>query len=812
MMKYTYIFIFTFFTINIYSQNVGIGTTTPTKKLEVIGTTKTDTLQSKNLKITDSASANYILKTDDYGNASWVNGATLGLGNDNLGNLTASQNIKLGSKYLSPDGSNTGLSIEVGGTTTIRGNADNILNIGVAYANAKSIIAFESNAAKWEMGQGNGMGPIFTIRDVNGDEDPFIINTGSSSDRVVIKGQNVGIANFDPQETLDINGKTKTTNLQITSGAQSGYILQSDANGNATWAELNSGSETDPKVGSLTNSFMPKWDDTSLTNSLIYDDGSFIGIGTATPEEVLDIKTSNNAKVRATSTDLEAGFTAYAPNANGAFTEYGTYEGGNNKSRWSMGKSDEPETGNNTGGNYFINRYDDNGDYLGRVLNINRSTGYIGIGDIFDPSVQLQVLGTTQTDNMNVNDAIQTNSIKTSNFKLETNAELNKVMICDVDGNGTWSDELKVDLQKENVGTSWEVNANQAAVSGLGGNKSYQAGVYGYIKGSAANTGAVVGAYDANTWGALAYRDANIDDWGIYSNGAAKVNGKLTINDFKMTNGAADNYILKSDASGNASWISPSTLSITESDPQVSSSTFNKVPKWNGSTLTDGLIYDNGSNIGIGTTSPNYKLDIHASSGNAVANIQSLTNNAYLSSTSPAGQESTVKFNSYASSSSSPTRWNIGKGVGTENGNNTGSDFFINRYNDTGLYNGQPIAISRANGTVTIGNDAASATENTFKINGSMAVKVNRINSNNSTVNLSGADHMLVFAPGTSGNTVTLPAAASYTGRSYVITNRSASSVGISAYINASGVSTTAIGAYETINVVSDGVDWIKVN
>lgn len=45
----------------------------------------------------------------------------------------------------------------------------------------------------------------------------------------------VGINTSTPSETLDVNGKIKTTNLQITSGAVSGYLLTSDNNGNATW-------------------------------------------------------------------------------------------------------------------------------------------------------------------------------------------------------------------------------------------------------------------------------------------------------------------------------------------------------------------------------------------------------------------------------------------------------------------------------------------------------------------------------------------------------------------------------------------------
>ena len=75
----------------------------------------------------------------------------------------------------------------------------------------------------------------------------------------------------------------------------------------------------------------------------------------------------------------------------------------------------------------------------------------------------------------------------------------------------------------------------------------------------------------------------------------------------QMTNGAVLNHVMKSDASGNASWTSFPSI---EEDPQVSMSTTNKVPRWNGTTLADGLVYDNGSLIGLGHTSPVAKLDV----------------------------------------------------------------------------------------------------------------------------------------------------------------------------------------------------------
>lgn len=48
----------------------------------------------------------------------------------------------------------------------------------------------------------------------------------------------VGVGTSTPSEILDVNGKIKTTSLQITSGATNGYILTSDASGNAIWSSI----------------------------------------------------------------------------------------------------------------------------------------------------------------------------------------------------------------------------------------------------------------------------------------------------------------------------------------------------------------------------------------------------------------------------------------------------------------------------------------------------------------------------------------------------------------------------------------------
>ena len=57
---------------------------------------------------------------------------------------------------------------------------------------------------------------------------------------------NVGIGTTTPVATLDVAGKTRTTNFQMTSSPANGYILQSDATGNGSWINPSSLGITGP--------------------------------------------------------------------------------------------------------------------------------------------------------------------------------------------------------------------------------------------------------------------------------------------------------------------------------------------------------------------------------------------------------------------------------------------------------------------------------------------------------------------------------------------------------------------------------------
>ena len=291
----------------------------------------------------------------------------------------------------------------------------------------------------------------------------------------IIQDNGVGIGvNTAPVagNDLTINGKTVTSNFQMTNGATNGYILQSNAVGNATWVNPTSLiSENDPQVTATTINYIPKWNGTSLIDGSIFDNGTYVGIGTTTPNADLTIGTP--------------------------FSFSG----------------------------------------IDRKLSINTSNN------------QPIVVGET------------------------TN---NKAIMFGYDGNNI----------QGRSGVDFSLNSN-LILNNYGGN---------------------VGIGTTNPTDKLEVA------------GKTKTTSLQTTN-FQMTNGAAAGYILQSSPLGNASWVNPMALGINETDPKVASTTINKLSKWDGTNLIDSQIIDNGTSIGIGTSTPTQaKFVVSGNENSIVAN------------------------------------------------------------------------------------------------------------------------------------------------------------------------------------------------
>ncbi|MEW5804839.1 MAG: M4 family metallopeptidase [bacterium] len=137
----------------------------------------------------------------------------------------------------------------------------------------------------------------------------------------------------------------------------------------------------------------------------------------------------------------------------------------------------------------------------------------------------------------------------------------------------------------------------------------------------------------------------------ISTNFIPKWNGSQLITGGIFDNGnvgiGTSNPAYKLDVAGiiNASGgikINGQNVLTSESDPQVGTISTNFIPKWNGSQLITGGIFDNG-NVGIGTTSPVADLDVY-DSGLSQVQIKSSTQNATLTLDSGVNYESGVEF------------------------------------------------------------------------------------------------------------------------------------------------------------------------
>jgi len=135
---------------------------------------------------------------------------------------------------------------------------------------------------------------------------------------------------------------------------------------------------------------------------------------------------------------------------------------------------------------------------------------------------------------------------------------------------------------------------------------------------------------DAN--GALIYGDFNTNILRV--NGQVQVGNPAVAGYAFPTSRGTNTQVLQTNGSGSTAWVDATTLTITETDPQVSAVTNNTIPKWNGTTLVDGVAVDDGTNIGIGITpSVGNKLEVNGKT--QTTNFQmtaGATNNAILQS------------------------------------------------------------------------------------------------------------------------------------------------------------------------------------
>jgi hypothetical protein len=261
------------------NQNVGIGTASPTEKLQVFGgnveigglASQTGSVANPMLRIHSNANTNGSGGLIEFNEDSVDYGYTLrhNTGNGAYGNEGLWFETKVNNVYTPRFGFNDNGNVGIGTTTpsarlVVQGTTGN----GVLKLIAPSVAAGDN----WWMGFGHGT----TSTDANdrarigvnilgGGQGRLFFTTGFAGSQVnamfIDESQRVGIGTTAPSEKLEVAGKTKTTNFQMTNGAANNFILTSDASGNGTWKNaqeilVNKISVT-PPVGTTANYTIP---------------------------------------------------------------------------------------------------------------------------------------------------------------------------------------------------------------------------------------------------------------------------------------------------------------------------------------------------------------------------------------------------------------------------------------------------------------------------------------------------------------------------------------------------------------------------
>ena len=231
-----------------FKTNVGIGTASPSKLLDVNGTIKGDSIIATRIKVTNGAANNYLLKSDASGNASWVDPSIIGaVGATGATGATGSTGPTGSTGATGP----TGLSsIAVGSTTITSGTSGRVgFNLsGVYQESAYHLWDNSNNNLFVASAQGNpgtsgsslsGIG--LRIGNTSGGITGSILDFGQNGTNGSWLQARLG-NNYTSNQNLMLNpnggfvlvNTTTQTNLSSANGLSQGIYLKNGASGIGT--------------------------------------------------------------------------------------------------------------------------------------------------------------------------------------------------------------------------------------------------------------------------------------------------------------------------------------------------------------------------------------------------------------------------------------------------------------------------------------------------------------------------------------------------------------------------------------------------
>ena len=274
---------------NIYynTGNVGIGTISPVAKLDVAGM-----LKINSFKMTTGATDGYVLTSDGSGVGTWqpASGGSGGIGGSGTTNkiskFTSSDTI--GNSIITESSSKIGIGtssptekLDVAGTIKATG-----FKMPIS-PTAGYVLTCDSNGVgTWQPvgGGSDGIGGSGTINKL-----PKMVGPTTIGDSIITESSSkIGIGTSSPTEKLDVAGTIKATSFKMPTNAVTGYVLTCNSQGVGTWQPASGGGGG--IGGSGSTNYIPRFaGSTTLGNSIIYQTSDSIGIGTTNPEYTLHV-------------------------------------------------------------------------------------------------------------------------------------------------------------------------------------------------------------------------------------------------------------------------------------------------------------------------------------------------------------------------------------------------------------------------------------------------------------------------------------------------------------------------------------------
>ncbi len=332
------------------SGNVGIGTATPSAKLHVAGTIRTSLSGTGNRCLYVTSDGDIAAKSVDCGTAT---------GGDNLGDHIATQNLRLGSYWLSGDGNNEGISVDASGNVGI-GTASPAARLHVSgnlyvtgsnstvgtlqggtvvagYSTAAAVITSQSTNENLQI-YANGAGNLFlqqnggnvgigttspayklTVAGTGYFNSPVIVGTpidvGHAATKAYVDDKMVSWTKLDTFPAACQAGQVVTgigSTLTCTTTASTAYTAGNGLNLSGTTFSL---------AASGTNNYLTKWTGTNtLGQGVIYDSGTNVGIGTTSPSAKLTVVSANPGNPYAGGSFLSGSASSYTSLAVGRVT------------------------------------------------------------------------------------------------------------------------------------------------------------------------------------------------------------------------------------------------------------------------------------------------------------------------------------------------------------------------------------------------------------------------------------------------------------------------------------------------------------